>query len=153
MTRLRRPAREIGLDPVHTLGDVPPGGLGRRSGVSQGGRGEIDRRDLPSVRSEPERVGPVTTSRIKGKPRAQASSLGGQMRVRRATGDIARALAQGPRPQLFPEVSVIAGRGHGNPPTRLPSVRLDTESIGEGSRPAELSSLTLAAPGRLGDRM
>jgi hypothetical protein len=96
MTRLWGPAREIGLDPVDTPGDVPPGGLGRRSGVSQGGRGEINRRDLPSMRSEPERVGPVTTSRIKGEPRAQASSLGGQMRVRWATRDIVRALAQSP---------------------------------------------------------
>jgi hypothetical protein len=50
--------------------DFCPDGLGRRSGVSQGGRGEIDRRDLPSVRSEPERVGPLTTPRIKGQPRA-----------------------------------------------------------------------------------
>jgi hypothetical protein len=49
MTRLRSPAREIGLDPVDAPGDVCPGGLGRRSGVSQGGRGEIDRCDLPDA--------------------------------------------------------------------------------------------------------
>jgi hypothetical protein len=47
-------AREIGLNPV-----------------SQGGRQEVDRRDLPSVRSEPEHVGAMTTSRIKSAPRAQ----------------------------------------------------------------------------------
>jgi hypothetical protein len=48
---LRRPGRKIGVDPVDALGDVRPHGLGRRPGVCQGRRGEVNRGDLPSARS------------------------------------------------------------------------------------------------------
>jgi hypothetical protein len=85
----------------------------------------------------------MTTSRIKSEPRAQASNLGSQMRVRGATRDIATALTQGPRPKLFPEVSVIARRGHGVPSLKLPILPLDTQSIAKGSRSAAAPSLTL----------
>jgi hypothetical protein len=96
VTRLRGPGLKIGLDQVDAPGDVRPGGLGRRSGVSQGGRGEIDCCDMPSVGREPECVGSVTAARVEGATGAQVPDLGGQMRVRGAIRDGIRTLAQGP---------------------------------------------------------
>jgi hypothetical protein len=95
MARLRGPGREITLDPVDALGDVGPDGLGRRPGMSQGGRGEVDRGDLPAAGSEPERVGPVATARVEGGTRIQVPGGLGQMGVRRALRDCVPMLAQG----------------------------------------------------------
>jgi hypothetical protein len=111
VARLRGPGREIALDPVDALGDVRPDGLGRRPGMSQGGRGEIDRGDLPSARGEPDRDGPVTTARVMGDTRTQVLDRFGQMGVRQAFRDCIPVLAQGLRPALFPEVP-IERRGH-----------------------------------------
>jgi hypothetical protein len=111
VARLWGPGREIALDPGDALGDVRPDGLGRRPGMSQGGRGEVDRGDLPSARGEPERVGPVTTARVEGDTGTQVPDCLGQMGVRRALRDCVPVLTQGLRPAFLPEVPVER-RGH-----------------------------------------
>ena len=104
---LRRPGREIGLDPVDALGDVRPDGLGRRPGMCQGRRGEVNRGDLPSARSEPKRVGPVAAARVESASGRQVADLGGQMGVRAPLRHAIPVLAQRLRPALFPEVPVV----------------------------------------------
>ena len=84
-----------------------PHRLGRRPGVCQGRRGEVNRGDLPSARSEPERVGPVTAARVESASGTQVVDLGGQMGVRGPLRDAASVLAQGLRPALFPEAPVV----------------------------------------------
>ena len=78
--------------PVDPTGDIRPGSLGRRAGMSQGDRGEINRRDLPSVRGEPERVRPMTAARVKSASWFQTRQFTGEMHVRETTRDVARAL-------------------------------------------------------------
>ncbi len=51
---LRRPNREVALDPINALGDVRPEGHGCRPTVGQDRRREVDRGDRPSARSQPE---------------------------------------------------------------------------------------------------
>ena len=100
MARLRRPGREVALDPL----DLRPGGLGRRPGVGEGGRGEVDPGDLPSLRGEPEGVGAVAAAGVEGASGRQVRNLGAEVRVRRALrGPAGRDL----RPALLPEVPVV----------------------------------------------
>jgi hypothetical protein len=102
----RDPGRQITLDPGDALGDVRAHGLGRRPGVREGGRGEVDRRYLPSARGKPKRVGPLTAARVEGQPGAQVHCLGGQMCIWGAMRDSMRVLAQDSRPAAFPEAPV-----------------------------------------------
>jgi hypothetical protein len=103
VTGLRDPGREISLHPVDTAGDIRPGNLGRRAGMSQGDRGEINRGDLPSVRGEPQRVRPMTATCIKRASWLQTRDFTDEMRVRGTTRDPARALTQRACPELLPE--------------------------------------------------
>lgn len=91
----RGPGSEVGLDPVDAPGEIRPGGLGCRSALGESGCREIDRRDLPSLRGQPERIGAVTAARIEGEAWLQAADLGGQMPVRGSMRDLIRTLAQG----------------------------------------------------------
>jgi hypothetical protein len=75
--------------------------------MSQGRRGEVNRRDLPSARSEPQRVGPLTAARVESASGTQVTDLGGQMGVRRPLRDAIPVRAQGLRPALFPEGAVV----------------------------------------------
>ena len=65
------------------------------------------RGDLPSARSEPERVGPLAAARVESASGTQVTDLGGQMGVRGPLRDAIPVLPQGLRPALFPEVSVV----------------------------------------------
>lgn len=121
VTGLRGPGLEIGLDPVDTAGDIRPGSVGRRAGMSQGGRGEINRRDLPSVRSEPERVRPMTAACIERASWLQTRDFTGEMRGRGMTRNPVRALTQRAFPELLPELSVVGGCGHDVASSRLSS--------------------------------
>ena len=72
--RLQGPGRsEVGLDPVDALGDVRPQGLGGRPGGRAGGRGEVDRGDLPSARGKPKRCRTRDRSRRRGPTRGAGS--------------------------------------------------------------------------------
>jgi hypothetical protein len=75
--------------------------------MSQGRRGEVNRGDLPSARSEPKRVGPVAAARVESASGTQVTDLGGQMGVRGPLCDAIPVRAEGLRPALFPEVSVV----------------------------------------------
>lgn len=104
MARRRSPGREVALYPVDALGY--PDGLGTGPGVVQRGRGEVDRRDPPSVCGEPERFGSVSASRVQGKAGSQLAGRGDQVRVRWAFRDHVRVFTQGLCPALFPGVLV-----------------------------------------------
>ncbi len=75
--------------------------------MSQGDRREINRRDLPSVRGEPERVRPMTAACIKRAFWLQTRDFKGEMCVRGTTRDPVRALTQRACPELLPEVSAV----------------------------------------------
>jgi hypothetical protein len=104
---LRGPGREIGPHPLDPLGDVRPDGLSRRAGICQGRRGEVNRGDPPSARSEPERFGPVAAARVESASGSQVADLGDQMGVRGPLRDAVPVLAQGLGPALLPEVPVV----------------------------------------------
>jgi uncharacterized protein len=92
--RLRRPGREITLDPVDALHDIGPSRLGHRPPVSQCRWREVHRRDLPAMRGEPERVCAMSTAGVEGASRRKVGSLGRQMRVGRAGRDRKRRLGR-----------------------------------------------------------
>ena len=61
--------------------------------MRQGGRGEVDRGDLPSARGKPERVGPVTAAGVERRSGAQVPYLRAQMCVRGAMLQLVGVLA------------------------------------------------------------
>src|ERR1700694_4786018 len=112
MTRLCGPGREIALDPDDALRDVRPDRLGHRPAMGQGARGEIDRRDLPSMRGEPKRVSSVSAACVEGAPGVKVHNFADEMCVRWALRDFIRVLTQGLRPEPFPEGVIVGWLGH-----------------------------------------
>ncbi len=111
MPRLRRPGREIALDPLDALCDIGPGNLGHRPPVSQCRCREVYRRDLPAMRGEPKRVCAMSTASVEGTSRRKVGSLCHQMCVGWMARDFVGVLAQRLRPQLLPEVVIEFGLG------------------------------------------
>jgi hypothetical protein len=58
-----------------------------------GRRGEVNRGDLPSARSEPERVGPVAAAGVESASGTEIAEVGGQMGVRGPLRDAIPVLA------------------------------------------------------------
>ena len=76
------------------------------------GLGEVDCGDPPPRLGEPDRLGTVPAARVEGLAGGEASDLGEQVRIRRATGHHVRMLAQGLRPAPVPGLAVERCAGH-----------------------------------------
>jgi hypothetical protein len=85
--RRQSPGRQVRLDPVDALSCVRAEALRAGPGVAEGGRREVDCRDLPSSRREPERLRAVPAPASSAKPgrRSAASASRCAFGGRRAT--------------------------------------------------------------------
>src|SRR6478752_239361 len=79
---LRGPGPQVGLAELDPVGD--PALLRVLGGLAQPRLGEVDRRHLPALLGQPDRVAPLTTAQVDGSARRQVGRLGDQDRVRPA---------------------------------------------------------------------